>query len=170
MTCSANAIRKTLAAKARRNFSLPGRCANSWHNSPVSLCQKREKIDPTFGSGRMVLASAEVYGPYQEYYGIDIEETCVKMTAINFFLSDLFHSEVLRADALWPEDFRVSYKISFLPYGMFRIMDDERWPLWHLQLDFWEKQPVKAKQEPPEFVGNLVQSCWNYNGRKPYCD
>lgn len=115
-------------------------------------------IDPSCGSGRMVLASAKACGPCQEYYGIDLDETCVKMTALNFFLNGLFHSEVMCADALRREDFRVSYRISFMPFGIFRIVEKEKSPLWHLLKNSWNMQPVKETQEPPAFTGNLVQT------------
>ena len=115
-------------------------------------------MDPTCGSGRMLLASAKVCGPYQEYYGVDIDETCVKMSAMNFFLNGLFHSEVLCADALLPEDFRVSYRISFLPFGVFRITEKEQSRLWHLLKNSWDKPQPKEGQEPPVFDGKQVHS------------
>jgi type I restriction-modification system DNA methylase subunit len=123
--------------------------------------QRREEplriMDPTCGSGRAILAGAKICGPYQEYYGIDIDETCVKMTAINFFLNGLFHSEVMCADSLMPEDFRVSYKISFLPFGIFRITEKERSPLWNHVQNCWDKPQQKVKQEPPEFNDTMIQ-------------
>ena len=115
-------------------------------------------MDPTCGSGRMVLASAKVCGPNQEYYGVDIDETCVKMTVINFFLNGLFHSEVMCADALRREDFRVSYRTSFIPFGIFRITDKEQSPLWHMLKNSWDNKPAKQKQEPPVFNGKQVES------------
>jgi type I restriction-modification system DNA methylase subunit len=115
-------------------------------------------MDPTCGSGRMLLASARVCGPYQEYYGVDIDETCVKMTAMNFFLNGLFHSEVLCADALMPEDFRVSYKVSFFPFGVFRITEKEKSPLWHLLNNCWDRPQKKEMKEPPVFDGKQVHS------------
>jgi hypothetical protein len=80
-------------------------------------------LDPCCGSGRMLLASALENGPSQEYYGIDIDSTCVKMAAINLFLNGIFHAEVMCANALSPIDFRESYRISFLPFGVFRITE-----------------------------------------------
>ncbi|MEO7214193.1 N-6 DNA methylase [Mucilaginibacter sp.] len=82
-------------------------------------------LDPCCGSGRMLLASAKENGPEHEYYGIDIDHTCVKMTAINLFLNGMFHSEVMCGDALDPDDFRESYKVSFLPFGVFRVAEKE---------------------------------------------
>src|ERR1019366_498793 len=94
-------------------------------------------LDPSCGSGRMLLASNRVNGPTHEYYGVDIDETCVKMTALNLFLNGMFHSEALCADALLPEDFRVSYRTSFLPFGLFRIKEKEQSLLWHILKNSW---------------------------------
>jgi len=89
-------------------------------------------FDPACGSGRMLLASAREAGPDHEYYGTDIDSTCVKMAAINLFLSGMFHSEVMCANFLDPDDFRFSYRISFFPFGIFKIEDKEKSPLWNL--------------------------------------
>lgn len=95
-------------------------------------------IDPACGSGRMLLASQKCNGSTHEYYGIDIDHTCVKMTALNMFLSGMFRSEALCANALVPEDFKVSYYTSFLPFGLFRVHDKEKSRLWHLLKNSWE--------------------------------
>jgi type I restriction-modification system DNA methylase subunit len=100
-------------------------------------------LDPACGSGRMLLAAQKCNGQQHEYYGIDIDHTCIKMTALNLFLSGLFHSEALCADALIPEDFRVSYKTSFLPLGLFRVKERENSSLWHMLKETWKK-PVQA--------------------------
>jgi type I restriction-modification system DNA methylase subunit len=113
-------------------------------------------LDPTCGSGRMLLAGAKSTRPMQEYYGVDIDETCVKMTALNLFLNGLFHSEVMWADALARDDFRVSYQISFLPFGIFRIQDKEQSKLWHIMQNSWPERKEKVKHEPPEFRDTKV--------------
>lgn len=118
-------------------------------------------LDPCCGSGRMLLAAARKNGQGHHYFGIDIDLVCVKMTAINFFLSGLFHSEVLCSDALDPDDFRVSYKISFLPFGIFRITEKERSMLWHLKKNSFHKpseeilppQVSLSKAPDPNFKG-----------------
>lgn len=89
-------------------------------------------LDPACGSGRMLIATEQMAGQSQEYYGIDIDLTCVKMTAINLFMNGMFHSEVLCANTLLPEDFRISYKPSLLPIGIFKLERKEDSPLWHL--------------------------------------
>jgi len=96
-------------------------------------------LDPCCGSGRMLLASAKENGPEHEYYGIDIDHTCVKMTAINLFLNGMFHSEVMCGDALSPDDYRGSYKISFLPFGVFRVAEKENSWLYLLHKNSFQK-------------------------------
>ena len=107
-------------------------------------------LDPCCGSGRMLLASAKENGPLHEYYGIDIDHTCVKMTAINLFLNGMFHCEVMCGDALCPDDFRGCYKTSFLPFGLFRIAEKEESYLFMLHKNSFQNS--KPKDEKPELV------------------
>ena len=129
-----------------QNFSRKnsGQIFTPWHickfmaEITVSEARKEDNerslriIDPACGSGRMILAAAKANSPRDEYYGIDIDSTCVKMTALNLFLNGIFHSEVLCADALMPEDFRFSYRLSFAPLGIFKIEEKGKSPLWHM--------------------------------------
>ena len=108
-------------------------------------------LDPCCGSGRMLLASARENGPAHEYYGIDIDHTCVKMRAINMFLNGMFHSEVMCSDALLPDDFRVSYRISFLPFGIFRMTEKEDSWLYMLHKNSFRKN-MKPEGETPELL------------------
>ena len=108
-------------------------------------------LDPACGSGRMLLAGAKNFGRNQEYYGIDVDHTCVKMTAINLFLNGLFNAEVMCADALSPVGFQVSYRTSFLPFGVFKIENKEDSKLWHLhQHSFAEQFAAAEKKQPPK--------------------
>jgi hypothetical protein len=104
-------------------------------------------LDPACGSGRMLLAAQKCNGRHHEFYGIDIDHTCIKMAAVNLFLSGLFHSETLCGDALMPKDFRMSYRTSFLPFGLFRIQDKEQSTLWHMLKETWKKQVQTPKVE-----------------------
>ena len=110
-------------------------------------------LEPSCGSGRMLMAMLKVAGPYHEYYAIDLDLACVKMTVINLFLSGLFRSEVLCGNFLLPEDFTVSYKTSFLPFGIFRIKEREHSRLWHLLKNSWNSSREKDKPKPPDFSG-----------------
>ncbi len=88
-------------------------------------------LDPCCGSGRMLVCGANHLGKQHYYFGIDIDHTCVKMTALNLFLNGVLHGEVMWADALSPNDFRMCYKLSYQPFGIFRLTDKEHSYLWH---------------------------------------
>ncbi|MCW3120980.1 MAG: SAM-dependent methyltransferase [Flavipsychrobacter sp.] len=109
-------------------------------------------LDPTCGSGRMLIAAGKNFGPGNEYYGIDIDHTCVKMAALNLFLNGRFHSEVMCADALRQDDFRISYAISMLPLGIFRIEDKEKSKLWHMHKNSFEKKNRDAPKAALKFI------------------
>ena len=100
-------------------------------------------LDPACGSGRMLLASHRANSPGHEYYGIDIDRTCVKMTALNLFLHGMWNSEVMCANALMPDDFVISYRISMLPLGIFKIEEKENSKLWHLHKNSFPVREVK---------------------------
>jgi hypothetical protein len=105
-------------------------CMNTDGTTPTG--EPLRIIDPCCGSGRMLMASHRVKNlGRNEYYGVDIDLTCVKMATLNLFLNGMFGSEVMCANALMPNDFVVSYKISLLPFGIFKITDKEKSPLWH---------------------------------------
>jgi hypothetical protein len=113
----------------------------------------KRSIDPTCGSGRMMLAAAKTMGWRHEYYGIDLDHTCVKMAALNLFLNGVFHSEVMCADALMPDDFRISYAISFLPLGIFRIEEKEKSKLWHMYRNSFVRKE-NPPRTPPTFISD----------------
>ncbi|MBS1631487.1 MAG: SAM-dependent DNA methyltransferase [Bacteroidetes bacterium] len=103
-------------------------------------------IDPTCGSGRMLLCYAKQNGKQHHYFGIEIDRTCAKMTALNLFLNGIFNAEIMCADALSPTSFFISYRLSFLPLGIFRITEREDSPLWHAHKEaFYTKPQVDRK-------------------------
>lgn len=104
-------------------------------------------LDPTCGSGRMLLAGAKSIGKQHEFYGIDLDHTCACMTALNLFLNGIFHSEVMCADALFPDNFRISYKLSFLPLGIFRIENREQSKLWRMYKNTFQSKQVIPKED-----------------------
>jgi len=106
-------------------------------------------LDPACGSGRMLLAAHQTNGQGHEYYGIDIDRICVKMAAINLFLNGMWGSEVMCANALSPDDFVISYRISFLPLGIFKIEDKEQSTLWHMHKNSF---PVKQEKKTGESI------------------
>jgi len=107
--------------------------------------ERKRILDPSCGSGRTLLAGAKSFGSRHSYYGIDIDHTCVKMAAINLFLNGIFHSEVMCADALSPECFQMSYVISFLPFGIFRIADREHSRLWQMHVHAFKRKEPSPK-------------------------
>jgi ribosomal protein L11 methylase PrmA len=114
------------------------------HSDVVNTVDESESrplriLDPTCGSGRMLLAAHETFGRGHEYYGIDIDRTCVKMTAINMFLNGIWRSEVMCANALSPDDFVIAYRVSMLPLGIFKIEQKEQSLLWHLHKNSFQK-------------------------------
>jgi type I restriction-modification system DNA methylase subunit len=139
---------------------------NGQYFTPFPICQfmtsitnentyeKKEKplriLDPACGSGRMLVASFKVNSYGNEYYGIDIDPICVKITALNLFLNGIWHSEAMCANSLSPSDFVISYRISFLPLGIFKIEDKEKSELWHLHHNSFVKD-----NKPP--AGSMIQ-------------
>jgi type I restriction-modification system DNA methylase subunit len=109
------------------------------------VCEKPLRIlDPACGSGRMLLAAHRKNGSEHEYYGIDIDRSCVKMAAINLFLNGIWNSEVLCANSLSPNDFVFSYRISFLPLGIFKIIEKEKSKLWLMHKNSFTIREKKA--------------------------
>jgi type I restriction-modification system DNA methylase subunit len=110
----------------------------------------------------MLLASHKKNGVDNEYYGIDIDRTCAKMAALNLFLHGMWHGEVMCANALSPDDFVISYRISMLPLGIFKIENKEDSRLWHLHRNSFT---TREKQEALSRGIELDQT--PFNERKP---
>jgi type I restriction-modification system DNA methylase subunit len=111
-------------------------------------------LEPSCGSGRMLLAAAREAGPNHEYHAVDKDHTCAKMTAINLFLNGIFRSEVMWGDPLLPE-FRLSYQLSFSPIGIFRIEQKEKSRLYRMLL-YSQDESRKDKSEKTKQVANIV--------------
>ena len=120
--------------------------------NPSETEEAKRILDPCCGSGRTLLAGADTFGKQHEYYGIDIDHICVKMTAINLFLNGVFHSEVMWADALAPDCFYMSYQISILPFGVFRVENKEHSRLWHMYKNSLDRELSPQK----EFDSQLI--------------
>lgn len=104
--------------------------------------------DPSCGSGRMLLAAHRPFGQGHEYYGIDIDRTCVKMTALNMFLNGMWRSETMCANALMPGDFVIAYRISLFPLGIFKIEEKEKSLLWHIRTNSFKEGMQKDTTKP----------------------
>ena len=107
-----------------RVFEKEGKLEN--HKGPIKI------FNPNCGSGRMLIASSTLKSSVDEFYGIDTNETHVKMAAINLFLNGQFESEVMCINPNAPDDFKGSYHISFVPHGIFKIQDKEQSKVWQL--------------------------------------
>lgn len=104
-------------------------------------------LDPACGSGRTLLAASRVAGPHEEYFGVDIDATCTKMTALNLFLSGLFHTETMNGNALAYDDFRMSYQTKLVPFGVFRNEKKECSKLFRMLQNSFETRIQEQKIE-----------------------
>ena len=104
-------------------------------------------LDPSCGSGRMLLAAHKTNGAGHRYFGIDVDRVCVKMAALNLFLNGVWHSEVMCANALMPDDFVISYSISLFPLGIFKVQVKEHSLLYYLQQNSFPKREKKNTGE-----------------------
>lgn len=116
-------------------------------------------LDPACGSGRMLLSASRTMGKHNHFYGIDIDQQCVQMTAINLFLNGLFGSEVMCGNALSPDDFHLSYRISYLPFGVFRTVEKEKSLLWQMNRNSFERKdkPASLPIEFDEKISQILQ-------------
>lgn len=78
---------------------------------------KKSVVDPTCGSGRMLLAVAEIHRNW-EFVGQDIDRRCVQMTAINLALRNLY-GYVIFGNSLSDER-RLVYRTGFNLQGFIR--------------------------------------------------
>lgn len=107
-------------------------------------------LDPACGSGRMILAAAKVGGPNHQYFGIDVDGLCCRMSILNFFLSGLFHAEVMCANALNPNDFKFSHRTRLLPFGIQKITDKYQSRLWtNIQAIMVSNHQERQKKNEP---------------------
>ncbi|MES3017431.1 MAG: N-6 DNA methylase [Bacteroidota bacterium] len=104
-------------------------------------------LDPACGSGRLLLAAHRQNGAHHEYYGVDIDHTCVKISALNLFLNGVWNSEVMCSNSLIPNDFGISYRISLLPLGIFRIEAREQSVLWNLHRNSFSLKALQDKKD-----------------------
>ncbi len=109
-------------------------------------------LDPSCGSGRMLLAAHRTNGTQHKYYGIDIDRTCVKMAALNLFLNGMWGSEVMCANALSPDDFVIAYRILLIPLGIFKIETKEASKLWQMHKNSFPSAVAKSTVESIVFT------------------
>jgi hypothetical protein len=125
---------------------------------PITIC------DPCCGSGIMQLAGAYAIPPWAlhaglvQFYGVDIDETCVRMAKINFLLYDLNGSYAKCALALselelqsLPPDHCQVYSIAqvFQAQGLLEEVEEIKQDIRHglfacLQFDFMTEEAQDA--------------------------
>lgn len=86
---------------------------------------RKSVYDPCVGSGRMLLAVAEIC-PHWDYIGCDIDLRCVRMTAINLALRNLY-GYVIWGNSLGVEK-RMIYRTGFNLRGVIREIPLEECP------------------------------------------
>jgi len=84
--------------------------------------ERKSVCDPCCGSGRMLLAAADIQ-PGWEFVGQDVDLRCVRMTAINFALRNLY------GYAIWGNSLvntrKVTYRMGFNGRGFVRELSHE---------------------------------------------
>lgn len=90
----------------------------SIEGSDETLSGRRTVCDPCCGSGRLLLAAADLQ-PHWEFVGQDIDLRCVRMTAINLALRNLY-GHVIWSNALKNETPKLVYKTGFNLRGFVR--------------------------------------------------
>lgn len=84
-------------------------------------------------SGRMLMAAALIQGNKEPLYGISHNILCVKMTVINLLFSKVYNAEIMWAERAIKSDFKVSYRMSETPFGVYRIKRKEQSTIWSLR-------------------------------------
>jgi methylase of polypeptide subunit release factors len=128
---------------------------NGQFYTPESICQMMAQMtmdpdvsgktisDPCCGSGRMLLAASDV-APRNEFVGQDVDLRCVRMTAINLALRNLY-GWVIWGNSLAREQRRV-FRTGFNGHGFISEVEPEKCP-----------EPVQKIIERDESAGPLKQ-------------
>lgn len=106
--------------------------------------EEKSVLDPTCGSGRMLLSFAEEH-PNNFFYGADISSTCAKMSTVNFFLNGL-RGEVAHMNTLSMEWFG-GWQVNTKGIGIIPI-EKEQSRIW--------THPPKPKEDLPKEGTQLV--------------
>jgi type I restriction-modification system DNA methylase subunit len=101
-------------------------------------------MDACCGSGRMLLAVADI-NPRNEFYGVDIDLRCVRMTAINLALRNLY-GWVICGDALRNEQRRI-FRTGFNGRGFIAEVEPEATPeTVRIAVEFKSTEDTPGKQ------------------------
>ena len=106
---------------------------------------QRSVCDPCCGSGRMLLATADIQ-PHWEFVGQDVDLRCVRMTAINLALRNLY-GYVIWGNSLTNEQ-RLVYRTGFNLTGFVREVPLDSCPAPVQQQALSEVAPAPTQAEP----------------------
>lgn len=108
--------------------------------------ERRRVCDPCCGSGRMLLAVAEQHRHW-EFVGQDVDLRCVRMTAINLALWNLY-GYVIHGNSLTLEK-KLVYRTGFNLRGFLREIPIEECPAPVRQVASQPLPPPSLPNEPP---------------------
>ncbi len=97
----------------------------STEQNEIRRTPKRTVCDPACGSGRMLLAVAEIH-PHWEFYGQDVDLRCVRLTALNLAFRNLY-GYVTWGNSLGLEK-KLIYRTGFNLQGFIREVKLEECP------------------------------------------
>jgi hypothetical protein len=119
---------------------------------------RKSVCDPCCGSGRMLLAVADLK-PHWEFVGQDVDLRCVRMTAINLALRNLY-GYVVWGNSLGLEK-RLVYRTGFNLQGVIREIPLENCPAP-------VQQSVREAAEPPSAASDaLPDAAMSQDDREP---
>lgn len=136
--------------------------------SPEPICQmmaamtvgeeegigKKSVCDPCCGSGRMLLAVADLK-PHWEFVGQDVDLRCVRMTAINLALRNLY-GYVIWGNSLGVEK-RLVYRTGFNLRGVIREIPQEDCPAPVKQTIAEGVSPPSVNAQEPEVTSVVTE-------------
>lgn len=118
-------------------------------------------IDPTCGSGRMLLAAAK-RNRNAFFFGCDNDITCCKMAVINLILNTL-QGEIALMDTLamkYTKSWEVSYRNwNGINMPVYRVVEDQNDSnLWQMHINtFMSKEPERTKEAVVEFTEPIYE-------------
>ena len=112
-------------------------------------------LDPTSGSGRMLLAMAKI-NRFAKFYGADVDLDCAKMTVLNLVMNNL-SGEVAWMNSLTNEFYR-AWAIERTIYGICKVKEISQTQS-EIYLEHPKKQVLEIeKSSPVVLMKNQVQT------------
>ena len=118
---------------------------------------RKSVCDPCCGTGRMLLAVAE-QNPHWEFIGQDVDLRCVRMTAINLALRNLY-GYVVWGNSLTLESKLVYRTVFNINSGVIREITPEQcpYPVQQSPVEHVTQQPSITTLPPPDDDGDSVK-------------